>query len=133
MSNEIREFDGNNNRIYYKSSIGAGEWWEYDKDNNKIYYNRGNKYKNWWKYNKNNDVIYYLELLCDDDLWYESWFKYNYEANIGYKKDSGGKESWYRILPNRIIESISKKEYEKYEEKEYLSRKKCSRFEIMEI
>ncbi len=90
MSEKIREYDKNNNLIYYKSSGGYEFWKEYDKNSNLIHRknNKGNRY--WYKYDENNKCI-----------------------------------------------NITEKEYKDIEfrkkEKEYNSRTKCSRFEIMEI
>ncbi len=111
MSKRIREYDENNNLIYYKDSSGYEEWYKFDKNNNRIYY-KNSSGELWWKYDENNNLV--------------------------YSKRSFGGEMWYKYCyKNKQRISITKQEFNEIEfrkkEKEYLSRKKCSRFEIMEI
>ncbi len=68
---------------------------------------------------------------------YEEWYKYDENNNQVYCKNSIGDKWWYKY--NKYNEQITatEQEYNEIEfrkkEKEYLSRTKCSRFEIMEI
>ena len=111
MSEEIKKYDKNNNIIYLKSPDNFELWREHDKNNNLIHYKDTNNYEYWYEYDENNNLIYFKHI---DD--YEYWYKYN--------KDN-----------ERI--KISEKEFKEIEfrkqEKEYLNRTKCSRFELMEI
>ena len=106
-----REYDDRGNMIYIKYSIGSESWYKYDENNNIIHFksSTGNEY--WSKYDENNNEIY-----CKNSNGSESWWKYdkfNYQAKITKKE--------YKYI-----------EFRK-QEKEYLSRTKCSRFEIMDI
>ena len=62
--------------------------------------------------------------------------KYNENNNLIYFKDSNGLEYWYKYDKNGRIK-ITEKEYKEIEfrkkEKEYNSRTKCSRFELIDI
>ncbi len=110
MSKEIKEYDENNNLIYIENFSGFEEWYKYDENNNLIYSKYFNGLEYWQKYDENNKII--------------------------YSKDSDGDECWCKWENNKSIE-ITEKEYNEIEfrkkEKEYNSRTKCSRFEIMEI
>jgi len=83
---------------------------KYDKNGNLIYYKAPNGLGIWQDYDENNNKIHY--------------------------KTSGGYESWYKFEESKRIE-ITKKEFDyikfKEEEKEYLTRDKYSRFEILDI
>ena len=85
---------------------------KYDKKGNVLYARYMDNAEYYYKYNENNQLIHSISF--DDD--YEGWFKYNED--------------------NRQI-SISKEEFKEINfratEKEYLSRTKVSRFELMEI
>ena len=88
------------------------------------------------KFDENNNSIYYKNLY---DSW-EYWAKYDENNNLIYFKNSNGEEYWYKYNEknSRIFKiKISEKEYKNIEfrkvEKEYNSRTKCSRFEIMDI
>ncbi len=109
---EIKKFDNRNNLIYHKTSLGNEFLRKYDKNNNVIYYKSTSGYQLWFKYNEKNRLIYFKDNY-NDALWY----KYNDNNN------------------KKIV--ITEQEYNEIEfrkkEKEYLSRKKCSRFEIMDI
>ncbi len=112
MSNKeiISKYNENNKLIYIKYSDGHEYWKKYDKNNNLIYYKDFLGYEKWREYDKNNNVIYY--------------------------KSSDSHEYWCKWENNKKIE-ITEKEY-KYIQyniriKEYNSRTKCSRFELMEI
>ena len=85
MNEEIKEYDENNNRIYFKTSTGHEIWQKYDENNREIYY----------KYNED----------------FEFWYKWENNEQI----------------------KIIKREFENIKIKEYNSRTKCSRFEIIDI
>ncbi len=110
MSKIIKEYDENKNLIYRKGSDGYESWRKYDKNNNLIYCKWANGFEEWKKYDENNNRIH-----C---------------------KDSNGFERWYKWEDHNSI-NITKKEYKEIEfrkkEKEYNSRTKCSRFELMDI
>ena len=109
MSEE--KYDNKGRLIYWKNLEGLEFWKEYDKNNHCIHFKDSNGLEYWQEFDENNNLIHYKS---SDD--YEYWYRYN---------DSGEK-----------IE-ITEKEYNDIEfrkkEKEYNSRTKCSRFEIMEI
>ena len=111
MSIEIKKYDENNNLIYFKLSNNYEYWGEYDENNNYIYSRNSWGYEFWREYDKNNNLIHY--------------------------KNSSGNENWYKYNELGKQINITKKEYKYIEfrkqEKEYLSRTKCSRFEIMDI
>ena len=106
----IYKFDERGNCIYYKNSVGREYWRKFDKNNNCVYYKNFID-ERWYKYDENNKLIY-----C---------------------KISDGREVWYKQDRNNKNIYITEKEYKEIEfrkkEKEYLSRTKCSRFEIMDI
>ncbi len=110
MSEEIKKSDKNGNLIYYKSSSGWEKWYKYDENNNQIHYKDSAGFEYWSEFDGDNDEIH-----CRNNKGDKAWYK--------WKND------------NRIY--ITEKEYKEIEfrkkEKEYLSRKKCSRFELMEI
>ena len=108
--NIIEKFDERGNRIYYKYSLSE-IWQEYNKNNNWIYCKHGNNgWKCWRKFDEYNNCIYY--------------------------KTNDGRECWYKNDENKHTR-ITEKEYNEIEfrkkEKEYNSRTKCSRFELMDI
>ena len=75
------------------------------------------------RYDENNNLIYRK---------YPNNFEYKYNENnkMIYQKNSNGYEIWYKYdKKNRAI-MITEKEYN---EIEYLSREKVSRFELMDI
>ena len=125
--NIIEKFDENNNKIYYKHIYGEC-WREYDKNSNLIHYKNSSGTEQWWKFDENNNKIYY-----ENNYGVEIWYKYDKNYNLIHEKDNKGDECWYKH--DRII--ITEKEYKEVEfrkkEKEYNSRTKCSRFEIMDI
>ncbi len=112
MNEDIKKFDENNNLIYCRYCDFYEYWREYDKNNNLIYEKHSTGIEKWWKYNENN--------------------KYS-----RHYKESNGPEYWYKYsdLGRRI--EITEKEFNEIEfrikEKEYNSRTKCSRFELMDI
>ncbi len=111
MGKIIKKYDKNNNEIYWK--YGSLEyWWEYDENNNCIYFKNIEGFEIWYKYDENNNEIYY--------------------------RDSDGREFWYKHGENNIYAiEITEKEFNEIEfrkqENEYLSRKKVSRFELIDI
>ena len=111
MSEEVKKFDKNNNEIYHKHSDGIEYWYKYDKNNNRINFKGSSGYESWQKFDENNRVIYYKNSIRT-----EYWCKYDDNSNSIY---------------------ITEQEYKNIEfrkkEKEYNSRTKCSRFEIMDI
>ena len=109
MSKTIREYDERGNNIYSRTSCGRiEEWREYDENDNLIYrkYFDGNISQHWYD---NDNLIYHT--------------KRKYPNN----------EYWSKIDENNKIIRITKKEYENIKIREYNSRTKCSRFEIMDI
>ncbi len=110
MSKVIKKYDEKGNKIYQKNPNGFEYWQEYDENNNIIHYKTSNG-EWWWKYDENNNLV--------------------------YSKRSFGYENWYKCDKNNKRIKITEQEYKEIEfrkqEKEYLSREKCSRFEIMDI
>ncbi len=84
------------------------------------------------KYDVRGYLIY--KKYSDDD---EVWYKYNENGNLIYYKNPKGLEYWWKHDENNRATAITKKEFKEIEfrkqEKEYLSRTKVSRFELMEI
>ena len=111
MSNKITEYDEKGNVIYEKFPGSFGHWYKYDENNNQIYWKRSDGWECRSEYDENNREIYYKS--CNG---YGCWYKYNKSGN-------------------RI--EITEKEYNDIEfrkkEKEYNSRTKCSRFELIDI
>ncbi len=106
-----QKYDKNNNLIYCRYSTGIEYWSKYDKNNNEIYCRCPNGEEYWIEYNKNNKGIHYK-----DTTDHEYWYKYN---NSGEQINIIEKE--YNEIKFRA------------EEKEYNSRTKCSRFELIDI
>ncbi len=111
MNKKIKKYDERGNLIYHKYSSGFEYWFKYDENNNQIYWKRSDGWEELYKYNENNNLIYYKDIIG-----FEYWYKY----------DENGEK----------IE-ITKQEYNEIEfrkkEKEYNSRTKCSRFELIDI
>ena len=106
---------------------------KYDKKGRLIYYEYPSYNQSQIKYDdKNNIVLTYFK----DDRGFESWYKDYVDNNLLYFKNNKGTESYYDYNNNKSIK-ITKKEFEEIkfraEEKEYLSRTKCSRFELIDI
>ncbi len=63
--------------------------------------------------------------------------KYDENNNLIYFKDTDNEEYWYKYDKNNNRIEITEKKYKNIEfrkkEKEYLSRTKCSRFELIDI
>ncbi len=68
---------------------------------------------------------------------FESWKEYDENNRKIHWKHSNGDEDWYKFDEKNNLTFITEKEYKEIEfrkqEREYNSRTKCSRFEIMEI
>lgn len=113
-----KEYDKNNNLIYYKTSKGYEKWYYYDENNNLIHSKDTNNCWDYWKYNKNNTIKYHKTLVGDttaewdydkygnelhfkDSEGFEYWNKYQYteEENTYTKLD---KESKYEMAWNRL-------------------------------
>ncbi len=110
MNKEIKKYDKNNNIIYRKYINDNEYWYKYDENNNRIYFKNSNGSEFWYKYDENNRI---------------------------YLKKNNDNEYWYKYDKNRKCIKITKQEF-KYIQynikiREYNSRTKCSRFEIMEI
>ena len=107
---------------------------KYDDKGNLIYKKYSNSHEYWYKYDENNNCVYYKNSLGSG---YENWQKYDENNNIIHYKSSNGTESWCKYDKKGRTIYITEKEYKEIEfrkwEKEYLSREKCSRFELMEI
>ncbi len=106
-----KKFDKKGNLVYFRDFMGGSHWQEYDKNNNLIHYKeysgRTGFYENWYKYDENNREIYY--------------------------KNSREREHWYMYNNYDKKIKITKQKFENIRIKEYNSRAKCSRFEIMDI
>ncbi len=112
MSNEeIKKYDDRGNCIYCKYSDGWEYWQKYDENNLLIHWRNSNNYEYWREYDNRGNCIHYKNINGDE--W---WLKYD--------------ENYNEI-------KISKKEFKyiqnKKQEKEYLSRTKVTRFELMDI
>ena len=105
MSKEIKKYDKKGNLIYCKYSSDIELWQKYDENGNLIYSKNSNGTESWWG---NINLIHYKDF--EEDVEY--WGKYD-------KLD-------------KIIK-ISEQEFENIKIREYMSRPKCSRFEIMDI
>ncbi len=114
MSEEIKKYDERGNIIYIK--------WSGIFDS----------VESWRVYDENNNVIYYKRSGCDKS-WNESWSEYDGNRNQIHYRNDKGYEKWWKYNKNDDRIEIAKIEFEKIKEKEYLSRTKCSRFELMEI
>ncbi len=81
--------------------------------------------------NRNN--LIYIEFISGYKLWRE----FDENNNLVYWKNSYGDENWWKYDKNNKRILITEKEYKEIEfrkkEKEYNSRTKCSRFELMDI
>ncbi len=83
------------------------------------------------KYDKNDNLVYHKDSSGD-----EYYREYDENNSLIHHKSSEW-EYWYKYDENNKRIIITEKEYKEIEfrkkEKEYNSRTKCSRFEIMEI
>ena len=116
MSKDIREYDDRGNVVYSEYSDGSKFWYKYDENNNCVYSkNSISNIEVQDIYDKNNNriyVLYYQECLNGNNRW--------------YKDDKDGELT---RITEKEFNDIKRRE----KEKEYLSREKCSRFEIMDI
>ncbi len=84
------------------------------------------------KYDDRGNLIY-----SKDSMGFESWREYDENNRKIHWKHSDGSECWYKCDKNNHCTIIIEQEYKELkfrrEEKEYNSRTKCSRFELMEI
>ncbi len=78
------------------------------------------------KYNKKGNIIYHKKY--DDN--FEFWYKCDKKNKCVYYKFSEEDEYWYKYNGQKGIIFLTE---QKIKELEYLSREKCSRFEIMDI
>ena len=154
MSNKekiIKKYDKNNNLFYYKDSYYE-YWYEYDENNNRVYTKCSDGREIAKRYDKNNNLIYrkddYSEKIleydkynncihCKESNGYEYWREYDENNKEIHYKSSMNEEKWYKYYSDGKKCNISKEEFKQIERKkvkeEFLSRKKCSRFEIMDI
>ena len=59
MEEQVKEYDENNNLIYYKDALGFENWYKYDENNRIIYYKYSkNTYNNeyWYKWENNKQI-----------------------------------------------------------------------------
>ncbi len=118
MNKEIYEHDKKGNLIHYRWGDGYECWREFDENSNVIYRKDSDGHECWKKFDENNKIIYRKRI--------------GYKR-IGYNPKTGKSfenENWYKYDKNGNKIDITK---EKLEEREYLSREKVSRFELMEI
>ena len=107
MSEEIEEYDKNNNLIHWKDSNGYESWNEYDENNNLIYYKGSDGFESWREYDENNHCIHWK---TSKD--YEIWWKWE----------------------NKLKIEITKQEFKQIERtKLRLNIKNSNRFELMDI
>jgi len=64
---------------------------------------------------------------------FEQWTEYDENNNLIHIKNSDEFEEWYGYDKNNKQIKITKQEFEKIKEQEFLGRKYCSRFELMDI
>ena len=102
--NDIKKYDENGNLIYEKDIFGYEFWHEYDRNNNNVY--------------------------SKNSIGMEFWQEYDKENRIIYWKNNLSTENWWRYNKNGEKINITK---QKKQQKEFLSRKYCSRFELMDI
>ena len=103
---EIKKYDKRGNLIYYKCLDGLESWSKYNENNNEIHFKRSDGFECWKEYYNKGNLIHYKSNELNNE---EIWFKINKNGDR-----------------NRITE-------QEFKQKEYLSRKKVSRFELMEI
>ncbi len=105
---------------------------KYDKRGNLIYWKDVHNLEHWKEFDGNNNEIHYK---CSNGI--EILNKYDKNNNRLYSKCTNGYDLWYNYDKMGFINGITEKEFKKIEYnikiREYLSREKCSRFEIMEI
>ena len=64
---------------------------------------------------------------------FESWREYDENNKLIYFKNTNDFEYWLKYDENNQKIEITKQEFENIKIREYMSRTKCSRFELMEI
>ncbi len=105
---------------------------KYDKNNNIIYKKFPSNIEYKYKYDKNNNIINFKS-----SSGREYWYKYDEKNRITHYKNNKGREHWYMYNNYGKKINITKQKFDNIEfrkkEKEYSSRTKCSRFELMEI
>ncbi len=81
------------------------------------------------KYDERGNCIY-----CKNPSGYEQWNKFDENNNLIYYRNSYNGECWFKYDKkyDRPIK-ITKQEFENIKIREYNSRTKCSRFELIEI
>ncbi len=107
----VAEYDDRGNLTYYKDESGFERWRRYDRDNREIYYKSSASYEEWREYDEEGRLIYYKSFDKIDNEKKEKWYTHNEYGHI----------------------QITKQEFEKRKEKEFLGRKKVSRFKLMEV
>ncbi len=115
MSEKIEKRDERGNIIYYKDFKGLEYWSEYDENNKEISCRNadGNSYR--YEYDEYSRIIYYQN-ICGNGEKVEAWYKYDeYERRT--------------IITKQEFKQIKKEK----EQKEFLSRKEISRFDLMEV
>ncbi len=130
----IKKYDKKGNLIHFIDFKGYEFWQKYDENNNVIYRKCFDGEEQWYEYDENNNEIYRKNSYGE-----EFWRIYDKDnLLIAHKKLSNDLKWWHKFddKTNKPI-SITEKEYEEIKfrekEKEYLSRTKCSRFELIEI
>ncbi len=112
MSEKIKEYDKNNNLIYYKNTSGFERWYKYDENNNEVYYRSSGSFEEWRKYDEENRILYYKNFDKIEDDKKEKWYKYDKYGQV----------------------SITEQEFERIEKRKlFLNNKKSNRFELMDI
>ena len=109
---------------------------EYDKEGREIYKEfKDWKMKTWYYYNPKGMFQYSIKEK-KSERWYEYDKDYKLVDYIGYLKYSNGVNNWYKMSPYGQ-KDITEYEYDfrkrNFERKEAFSRKRVSRWEIMDI
>ncbi len=107
---------------------------KYDKRGNLIYKfwsNFFNGCSEWYEYDENNNLIH-----TKNSEGFNEWKEYDDNSNLIYHKNVHGLESWGKWKNDKYI-SITKQKFEQIrcekQDKEFLSRKSTTRFELMDI
>lgn len=77
------------------------------------------------KYDDNENIIYFKS-----SSGYESWWEYDEHNRTTHYKESNGTEAWWEYDRYNCRIEITR---QKIKEKEFLNRKKVSRFEVMDL
>ncbi len=116
----IKEYDDRGNCIHYKSV------------KRKFYEHPGQEGWEWWReYDENNNCIY-TKYYSKDHGVNKRRREFDEKNRLVCFKDSIGREAYYRYNKEKRT-MITKQEFDNIKIREYLSRKKVSRFEIMDI